>query len=462
MNTPYALADPPKKDIAGTWQGALSVSGVKLRLVFHIKKASDGSYSGTLDSIDQQANGIAMSAISLKDSKVFIEVNVIKGHYDGELSADGSAISGTWVQGVPLPLDLKRDSNVPVLKRPQNPNPPFPYAAEEVTYKNSIQNVQLAATLTLPKGKGPFPAVVLITGSGPQDRDESLMGHRPFLVLADYLTRRGIAVLRADDRGVGQSKGAFGTANTYDFSTDAEAGVGYLQTRKEINPKQIGLIGHSEGGLIAPMLAARSKEIAFIVMMAGTGVNGAEILYKQGELISKAGGGTDKDASTTIDFQKKIFNIIMSDPDTKSAELKVRALLAGAYDKLSEEAKKSVGTQKAFEDAQVNVVLSPWFRYFLSLDPAVYLRKVKCPVLAINGEKDLQVYPPQNIPAIDAALKAGGNKDYKTKILPGLNHLFQTCKTGAPSEYGEIEETISPKALETMGDWITAHTEVKK
>lgn len=457
LNASPTIADSSPKDLAGIWQGTLNAGGIKLRLVVHIAKASDGSYTGTMDSIDQQAKGIPVSAITFKDRKVFIEVKVISGHYEGGMSIDRDAITGTWTQGSGMPLDLKRDSKEPVLNRPQNPKPPFPYAVEEVTYKNSIQNVELAGTLTLPKGKGPFPAVVLITGSGPQDRDEALMGHKPFLVLADYLTRRGIAVLRSDDRGVGKSKGNFGTGTTFDFSTDVEAAVGYLLTRREINHKQIGLIGHSEGGVIAPMVAARSKDVAFIVLMAGTGVNGADIIYKQGMLIAMAGGMPEADANKSSEVQKKIFDIVMHEPDQKTVEPKVRSFLAATYETLPETVKKAAGAEKKWEDAQVQAVVSPWFRYFLSLDPALALQKVKCPVLAINGSKDLQVYPPQNIPMIEAALKQGGNTDYTTKILPDLNHLFQTCKTGSPSEYGVIEETIAPLALRTMGDWIEAH-----
>ncbi len=446
------------KDLAGTWQGALSVGGTRLRLVLILKKEVDGTYSGTMDSIDQQAMGIPISKASYLDGKVRIEVDSVKGHYEGLMSADGSAITGTWTQGETFPLDLVRDSKLPVTKRPQNPVKPYPYLEHEVTYVVGTKDSLLAATLTVPRGKGPFPAVVLITGSGPQNRDEALMGHRPFLVLSDYLTRRGIAVLRADDRGVGKSKGSFDEATTLDFSWDAEAGVRFLAGRKEIDPKRIGLIGHSEGGLIAPMVAARCKQVAFIVLMAGTGVDGQQIVDRQGALIAKASGASDAEIAATAAVQKRLFGLLRTERDPTVREKKAREMLGSTYDGLPDSDRKKAGPREAFILGQVRSVLTPWFEMFLTLDPTVALRKVKCPVLAINGEKDLQVDPTQNIAPIAAALRAGGNKRFTTKVLPNLNHLFQTCKTGSPSEYAQIEETISPGALKVMGDWLTTQT----
>ena len=267
--TAATAANAQKATPSGDWQGTLSAGGQDLHLILHIAQAADGAFKATLDSVDQGANGIPISSMSLKDDKMVFAVDAVHGSYEGKISADGSMIEGTWSQGQALPLTFKKiaDSAKQLAKpvRPQDPVKPYPYHEEDVVYDNKSAGNKLAATLTLPQGKGPFPAVVLITGSGPQDRDESLLGHRPFLVLADYLTRKGIVVLRADDRGIGKSTGTFATATTTDFATDAEAGIAYLKTRPEVNAHKIGLIGHSEGGIIAPMVAARNHDVAFIV-----------------------------------------------------------------------------------------------------------------------------------------------------------------------------------------------------
>jgi fermentation-respiration switch protein FrsA (DUF1100 family) len=342
---------------------------------------------------------------------------------------------------MPLVLHRVKDESELELRRPQNPTKPYPYRDEEVAYDNKAQNVTLAATLTIPPGKGPFPAVVLITGSGPQDRDESLLGHKPFLVLSDYLTRHGIAVLRADDRGTGKSTGDFATATTADFATDTEAGVAYLKTRPEIDAHKIGLIGHSEGGIIAPMIAARNPEVAFIVMMAGSGVPGDEILVAQVQAIAESSGKTHEEAVKAAVRQREILALIKAEKDPAKLEKELREKLA------TEGLEAQLGVE-------IKALTSPWFRYFMTYDPAIALRKVTCPVLAINGEKDMQVPPKQNLPPIRKALEQGGNKHFEVDELPGLNHLFQTAKTGSPNEYAQIEETMSPVALEKMASWI--------
>jgi pimeloyl-ACP methyl ester carboxylesterase len=331
--------------------------------------------------------------------------------------------------------------------RPQDPKPPFPYSQEEVTYGSLEPGVKLAGTLTIPDSKGPFPAVLLITGSGSQNRNEEIMGHKPFLVLADYLTRRGIAVLRVDDRGVGGSSSGPPTATTMNFVQDVLAGVAFLKARHDVDPRHIGLIGHSEGGLIAPIVANESPDVAFIVLMAGSGVKGEDLLLEQGRLLMRASGASEELMQENAKVQKKLFSVIKSTTDNEAAEKQMREFLSTVNPAIRESAL-----------AQMNMALSPWMRFFVTYDPQTALLKVKCPVLAMNGEKDLQVPPRQNLPAIEDALRAGGNKDFKVVELPGLNHLFQTCKTGAVSEYSQIEETISPSALDLMGDWILQHT----
>src|SRR5271165_3678499 len=289
---PVKTGHKPAKpsDIDGAWLGTLDLGSMKLRVVFHIVDTEDG-LTATMDSPDQGAKGIPTNSVTRDASSLKIEIKSIGGAFEGKIAADLSSIDGTFTQlGSAHPLALKRvkDQSELELKRPQNPVKPYPYRDEDVSYDNKVQNVTMAATLTIPQGKGAFPAVVLITGSGPQDRDESLMGHKPFLVLSDYLTRHGIAVLRADDRGTAKSTGDFKTATTADFATDTEAGIAYLKTRSEVDPHKIGLIGHSEGGVIAPMIAARNKDVAFIVMMAGTGVPGDEVIVAQNEAIQIA------------------------------------------------------------------------------------------------------------------------------------------------------------------------------
>ncbi|HEY4902850.1 MAG TPA: alpha/beta fold hydrolase [Candidatus Sulfotelmatobacter sp.] len=431
-------------DIDGMWRGTLETAGgIKLRVVFHIFN-TDAGLKAILDSPDQGTKGLPTSSVTRDGASLKIEAKQLDGVFSGKIAADFSSIDGTWTQaGGTLPLVLKpvKDHTEMEPKRPQNPVRPYPYHDEDVSYDNKAQNVTLAATFTIPQGKGPFPAALLITGSGPQDRDESLLGHKPFLVLSDYLTRKGIAVLRADDRGTGKSTGNFSTATTADFATDAEAGVAYLKTRPEIDPHKIGLIGHSEGGVIAPMIAARNHDIAFIVMMAGTGVPGDELLVAQVRAIDAASGQSPEESEKAATREREVLNLLKTEKDDATLDKDLRAKLAGDV-----------------PDAQIGVSIkqltSPWFRFFISYDPATALRKVTCPVLAINGEKDTQVPPKLNLPAIRKALEEGGNKHFEVDELHGLNHLFQTAKTGAPSEYAQIEETISPIALEKMASWI--------
>jgi uncharacterized protein len=430
-------------DIDGAWMGSLDTGGINLRVAFHIINTADG-LTATMDSLDQGMIGLPTTSVTRDGSSLRIEVEKIHGAFDGTISADLSSIDGKWSQGGgTLPLLLKRvkDQAELELKRPQNPGKPYPYREEEVAYDNQRENVTLAATLTIPQGKGPFPAVVLITGFGPQDRDESLLGHKPFLVLSDYLTRHGIAVLRADDRGTAKSSGVFATAITADFATDTEAGIAYLKTRKEVDPHRIGLIGHSEGGLIAPMIAARSKEVAFLVMMAGTGVPGDQILVAQGEAIEIANGKSPDEAAKGAVKRRAMFALVENEKDEAVLETKLKEMMAGEV-------------PEAQMEMQIKQITSPWLRYFLTYDPAMALRKLTCPVLAINGALDTQVPPKLNLPAIRKALVESGNQHFEVDELAGLNHLFQTAKTGSPTEYAQIEETISTVALDKMGIWI--------
>jgi pimeloyl-ACP methyl ester carboxylesterase len=441
-------AEQPSKpvqpsDIDGTWMGTLDTGAFQLHIVFHIVTTADGLHAD-LESPDQSPGKLAASSVTRQASSLKIEVQRIGGVFEGKIAPDSKSIDGTWSQnGGSFPLLLKPVSGLAQLerRRPQNPMKPYPYREEEVSYDNKTQNVTLAGTLTLPQGKGPFPAVLLIPGSGAHDRDESLMGHKPFLVLSDYLTRQGIAVLRADDRGVGESTGSMASVTSADLATDAEAGIAYLKTRREVDAHKIGLVGHSEGGLIAPMIAARNPDVAFIVMMAGPGIPGDEVLVGQSEKMAEAAGQSHDDVEKAGAKQREILTLVKSGGDDATLAKQLRPKLEGDI-------------PQNHLAMQIKMILSPWFRYFIAYDPSPVLRKVKCPVLAVIGEKDWQVPPQQNLPAIRKALEAGGNRHFAVEELPGLNHLFQTAKTGAPSEYAQIEETISPVALGKIGGWI--------
>lgn len=448
----------PGQGLAGHWQGSLKPSPlVELRLVLELtNNAPAGRLGGVIVSVDQGHARIPLTTLTEQAGEVRFEARSVGGVFDGRLSADGSEIVGQWQQGGgKTPLSFKRLAKAPQLNRPQEPKKPYPYEEEEVTIPNSATGVTLAGTFTKPRGAGPHPAVMLLSGSGPQDRDEAIMGHRPFLVLADHLTRQGIAVLRCDDRGVGKSTGDFGAATHEDFVADTLAGVAWLKRRAEIDSKRIGLIGHSEGGLIAPLAAVRQPEdIAFIVLLAGVGVPTEELLVRQGQDLARAMGAAGHTLERNAKTQRESFRILRQDLPRSEAEQKLRELLQAHSSELTEAQRQALGYTEAMLDAQVQTVLTPWFRNLLTYDPRPTLRQVKCPVLALNGEKDLQVSAKENLAAIREALIAGGNRQVQTREFPGLNHLFQTCTTGAVSEYGQIEETFNPAALDAISDWV--------
>ena len=445
--------------IEGNWTGTLDVNGTKLRIVLKVSKAADGSLAAKFDSPDQGATDLPIDSIAQKDKTVSFSAARFGIGFEGTLNDAGDEIAGNLKQGAnSMPLVFKRTGEIRQARRPQMPQKPFPYKEEEVSYTNTKDGVKLAGTLTLPAGEGKFPAVILITGSGAQDRDETVFGHKPFLVLADYLTRRGVAVLRVDDRGIGGSDAGSNNATSENFAGDVLAGIEFLKTRREIDAKKIGLIGHSEGGMIAPMVAARSRDVAFIVLMAGLGQTGEDVLYTQTALMQKVQGASEFTRAETLKAMKTAFTIAKSEKDDKIAVERINAALAKQKSGLSETQQKEFDAIEKLIKSQASMYVSSWFRYFLVFDPQTVLKKVKIPVLALNGENDLQVASKENLDLIAAALKKGGNKDATTLAFPKLNHLFQTSETGLPTEYGTIEETIAPKVLETIADWILKRT----
>lgn len=423
--------------IEGIWTGAIDAGVAKMRVQLHVERDSSGKLTGRFDSVDQGRMGIPLSTLSFENRAVSFTIGGAIS-YSGQMSEDGTRIDGKWKQGAEIPLQLTRAEKPITTKRPQEPSLPLPYAAEEVAFDNpKASGVKLAGTLTIPAGAGPHPAVVLVSGSGPQDRDESVMGHKPFLVLADYLTRAGIAVLRYDDRGVAKSTGNFATSTTTDFAGDASAAVEFLRGRTGIDPKRIGIVGHSEGAIIGPIVANSRGDLAFVVLVAGPAVPGEQVLYAQGQAILKAGGAAPGALAQQLDIQKKMFGIVREEKDLGAAEKRLKEALP---------AKEMEG--------QIRSLLSPWMREFLFYDPAPALEKLRVPVLAVFGGLDLQVLSSQNAPAMAAALEKGGNPDWAILKLPALNHIMQTAKTGGLAEYARIEETMSPLAMKAVADFI--------
>ena len=418
------------QEIKGTWNGVLEIQGMQLRIVFHISKTDKG-YQSTMDSPDQGAKDIPVSSTSFEDSILKLEIASAGIHYEGKLNEDNE-IKGTFNQaGQAFPVNLTRQEiKKAAMVRPQEPVKPYPYYSEEIKFENKEDKIRLAGTLTLPKQDGIFPAVILISGSGPQNRDEEVMGHKPFLIISDYLTRNGIAVLRFDDRGTAESTGDFKTATSKDFARDVESAATYLQSRKEIDKTHIGLIGHSEGGLIAPMVAAHSQDISFIVLLAGPGIRGNELLLLQQKLIGEASGMSQTEVQKTHDINKGAFDILLKNKYPESEEAELTKYIEQILKEMPDSTKPANMSNEEFVKMQVERLTNPWMNFFIKYNPEPTLEKVKCPILALNGEKDLQVPARVNLQAIEKAVKKGGNSNVTVVELPGLNHLFQECKTG--------------------------------
>jgi pimeloyl-ACP methyl ester carboxylesterase len=444
------------QNISGQWNGLLNIHGRELKVTFNIAKDGKG-YSATMDSPYQGAKGISVKTTSFSDSILTINMEDAGMQYLADLSKENTFI-GMFKQANELfPLVLSKEKiNRPEVRieKIRMVTDAYSYYSEDITFENKKDNIMLAGTITVPIKKGNSPVVILISGSGAQNRDEEVYGHKPFAVLADYLTSNGIAVLRFDDRGTAASTGDFSKATTADFATDVKAAVSYLKTRKDIDSKKIGLVGHSEGGIVAPMVAANSSDIRFIVLMAGVGIPGDQLILMQQELIGKISGVGKMDIKNTTMMNKKAFGMVSNSTDNEQLKADLKQYLK----QMLKENIASKIPQDSNEDdlinPQVQMLASPWMKYFISYNPSEALEKVKCPVLALNGEKDLQVPAKVNLDAIKNAVEKGGNTNVKTKMLPGLNHLFQECATGSPAEYATIKQTISPDALYEIGKWI--------
>jgi len=458
------------QDISGSWMGIIPMGALKMHLVFNIKKTSDTSYSSTFDSIDQKVFAIPCSKTYLVKDSLFISVANItyKGLWDRK-----NDLTGIYKQGGHIiPLNLKAitaDDKAELITgpvRPQTPKVPYGYYTEDVEYDNADKTLHYGATFTRPEGTGKYPAVIIITGSGTQDRDGTLFGHKLYWVLADYLTKNGIAVLRVDDRGAGKSTAGnnLATSTSEDFSYDVETSLNYLETRTDVDKKHLGLIGHSEGGIIAPMVAARRKDVSFIVMWAGPELGGARINTEQNAYSLKGAGIDSTSVKAFTGLHTKILALFSVFQTQEALDQQITAVF---------EAWKKEQTPQTLEalNVQSNSIVSqnifaiynglyklPWMRFFITYQPQVDLAKVKCPVLAVNGSKDTQVDAKSNLAEIKAVLTKSKNKDFETVEIPGLNHLLQNATTGDVSEYEKISETISPAALKIIYDWIKLHT----
>ncbi len=426
----------------GYWMGVMKVSEqMSLQMAYELRKNEQGGWSAKMNVIEQKAFDIPMDECVMAGDSIHIKFAAAGITYDGLYSKEKQVIFGSYGQGGGhFTLDLTWvEALTTEVERPQTPVRPFPYDEEDVEFENSREGIFLAGTLTKPSDQKNLPAVVLIAGSGRNDRDETSMGH--FLLLSDFLTRNGFAVLRYDKRGVGDSEGDYAQATTFDFADDAKAAMEYLKGHPDIDPGTIGLIGHSEGAMIAPILASEyPEEISFIVLMGGVGIPGSELLLIQAEKMSRIAGVPEEEIKQTLENNRKLYDIARSDEPDSIIAVKMK------------EAVPEV------DESIFNMLQSDWVRTFISLDMDIYISKVKCPVLAITGENDIQCPPAENLTAIEASLQKAGNENYSIEEMPGLNHLFQTSESGSPLEYEQLPEIISPDVLKTILEWMNGVT----
>lgn len=437
------------QQIVGSWAGELDIQGTKLPLIFNIKQDAN-TFIATFDSPAQGAKAIPIAQTTFANNELILDVKNLGIQYKGSYSND--QFSGTFAQGqMQLPLVLSRKTTADIgPKRPQTPKAPFDYNVEEILIVNPLENNTLAGTLTTPRNKKEFPVVILITGSGQQNRDEELFYHKPFWVIANDFAKKGIGVLRLDDRGIGGSTNGNDNPTTQNFASDINAAVNYLYNKGY--PK-IGLIGHSEGGMIAPMVACENKKVSFIISMAGPGIAIDQLLILQAAALAKANGATQEEIQTNAELSQKIYEKIIRFSGTE-LQTELKLLLTAAIKKLPKDKLPPENAIEQLVDSQSKQVSSPWFVYFLKWNPDAYWSKLKIPVLALNGSLDLQVTPQENLAGIKSSLEKAKNKNFELLELPHLNHLFQEAKVGSVSEYKELEQTISPSVLDTMSTWI--------
>lgn len=446
----------PGEGVVGEWVGVLDAGPMKLRLALHVRAGDGGELSGELDSLDQGVNGLKVTEMELVDPQFQFQVKRVNGSFSGTLNEDGSSLSGKWQQnGQYMSLTFLRLESAAVIHRPQDPQPPFPYEEREVSFRNVENGIQLFGTLVIPDGEAPFPAVVFVSGSGPQDRDEAIAGHRPFAVLADALARCGIASLRYDDRGVGKSEGSYMNSTPPEFAQDAVAAVRLLETYPEIDTEWIGIVGHSEGGLVGPMAINIDSVVDFLILLAPPAERIDRLLMRQKSAIFEQ-MGLDSELIRKLEEDAKEEMVMVVDPSLSDEAFK--AEMMKRYDEFEAEygeaLAKKLGLSREVVEASLPTVRSNWFRSLVQIDPADYLDSLTVPVLALFGEKDLQVDPEVNSRLLEDLLQRAGNEDFEIVVLDNLNHLFQNADTGSIMEYSQIEETFDPDAMGLICRWI--------
>lgn len=446
----------------GAWIGKIDIANI--RVIFNVTKNNSGSYQSTFDSPDQSAFGLPVDETIVSGDSIFFKASALGLSYKGRF-LDTNTIVGEMMQGIAIPLKLYKSTgadDVKELRKPQTPVPPFPYKEKEVTFTNTRDGIKLSGTLSIPtedNGKG-YPTLILITGSGAQDRDETMFGHKPFAVIADYFTRKGIMVLRYDDRGTGKSTGNFSNATTADFSYDAEAALQFVKTLPEADKNKIGFLGHSEGGIIAPMVAERNHDVNFLILLAAPGIPIVSLMTEQNKAVLRSMGLSEKAAEAYGNLYHPVLSAITErKKDTTGLSdqlLQITAHWAGEQENsvLTSLKLKTPENREAFLQKMIQETDSKWMKYFLNYNPAPVLEKVPSKILALNGSKDIQVLPESNTNGIKNALSKGKSKSYEVKIMEGLNHLFQTCSLCSVQEYGILDETMAPPVLDTIYQWM--------
>ncbi len=453
------------QDVLHKWSGVLNAGGQKIELRLNLIQNADKTYSSNWDIPAQKVKGLASSKTELLNNQLSVEIKMIGASYSGSLNMSGDKVDGAWSQsGMSFPLNMetvKEGQEEKIFIKPQTPKPPFAYNVKDFVYEGNETKLSYGATLTYPKEDKKFPLIILITGSGRQDRDETIFDHKPFAVIADYLTKKGYAVLRVDDRGAGKSTGDFSNSTTADFAQDVEEHIRYAKNLPMIDTTQIGLLGHSEGGLIAPMVAVRNKSVSFVILLAGPGVEIGELMAMQNEMVLKSAGISQEAINTYIPLYKNLMKTIVSINSIQDANAKAIEIVKNWYsntDKNLVKATTNISSESdinKFATTMSETLSTKWWKYFASYNPQIALQKLKCPVLAINGSSDIQVPADANLKAIELGLKKAGNKKGTTMKFDNLNHLFQKCTKCTVQEYGELENTIEPEVLEYIYNWLT-------
>jgi pimeloyl-ACP methyl ester carboxylesterase len=436
--------------VEGTWQGAMEVTNMRMRMQMHVSHDDKGNLLASLDSLDQGIQGIPASKVTEKNEELRFVIPMFQAEYRGTLSATKNELAGEWTQNDNVEkLDFRRSDQPLELRRPQNPAKPYPYAVEDMTFRSGDGKATLAATLTVPRGTGPFAAAVLI-GEGPADRDATTAGHKPFLVLADLLTRNGIVVLRYDKRGTAQSTGSSEQATMRDLTSDADTALTYLKARKEVDAKRVGVIGLGEGGILAAEVAARNSDLDWLMLLATPATTGERTLLRQSELIARTGGLPEEQIARGQQFDRQAYAAVREEKTASTLEARLNGLI--------EKSGLNASMPPSALQAQIRLMTTPWFREYLDFDPAPVLEKIKCAVLALNGDRDLQVDADETVPLLRQAYEKSGNKDFTVLEIQGVNHLFQKAQSGSPALYGAIEETMAPEVQNAITGWVAKHT----